>query len=89
MEGSDCSLPDMFRAGVQRFACQQAIVFDGRTLDFAAVDRISDRVAAALVQRGIQKGDRIGLYCINSDWFPLAYFGILEPARSSCRSTFC
>ena len=78
METAECALPDMFRAGVQRFARQQAIVFDGRALDFAAVDRISDRVAAALARRGIRKGDRIGLYCINSDWFPLAYFGILK-----------
>ena len=78
MEITEFALPDMFRAGVRRFARQQAIVFDGRALDFAAVDRISDRVAAALVQRGIRKGDRIGLYCINSDWFPLAYFGILK-----------
>ncbi|MBU4211440.1 MAG: long-chain fatty acid--CoA ligase [Verrucomicrobia bacterium] len=78
MKVTDCSLPDMFRAGGERFARQQAIVFDGRTLDFAAVDRISDRVAAALARRGIRKGDRIGLYCINSDWFPLAYFGILK-----------
>lgn len=78
MEVAECALPDMFRAGVRRFAHQQAIVFDGRALDFAAVDRISDRVAAALARRGIRKGDRIGLYCINSDWFPLAYFGILK-----------
>src|ERR1035437_7681395 len=78
MEVADCSLPDMFRAGVQRFARQRSIVFDGRALDFAAVDRISDRVAAALARRGIRKGDRIGIYCINSDWFPLAYFGILK-----------
>lgn len=78
MEDADCALPDMFRAGVRRFAGQQAVVFDGRALDFAAVDRISDRVAVSLVRRGIRKGDRIGLYCINSDWFPLAYFGILK-----------
>jgi long-chain acyl-CoA synthetase len=78
MEDAECALPDMFRAAVRRFARQQAVVFDGRTLDFAAVDRISDRVAAALARRGIRKGDRIGIYCINSDWFPLAYFGILK-----------
>lgn len=78
MESADCSLPELFRSGVCRFSSQQAIAFDSRSLDFAAVDRISDRVAAALHRRGIRKGDRIGLYCINSDWFPLAYFGILK-----------
>jgi len=78
METAACALPDLFRAGVPRFARHQAVVFDGRALDFAAFDRISDRIAAALARRGIRKGDRIGLYCINSDWFPLAYFGILK-----------
>ncbi|MBU0714489.1 MAG: long-chain fatty acid--CoA ligase [Verrucomicrobia bacterium] len=72
------SLPEMFRDCARRFTGKPAITFDGRTLDFAAVDRISDRVAVALARRGIRKGDRIGLYCINSDWFPLAYFGILK-----------
>ena len=53
-------------------------MYKRQALDFAALDRISDRVAAALARKGIRKGDRIGLYCINSDWFPLAYFGILK-----------
>lgn len=78
MEFAVCSLPEMFRSDARRFAGHPAIMFEGHTLDFAAVDRISDRVAVGLVQRGIRKGDRVGLYCINSDWFPLAYFGILK-----------
>jgi len=78
MKPDECALPDMFRAGVRQFARQPAVVFDGHTLDFAAVDLISDRVAAVLARKGIRKGDRIGLYCINSDFFPLAYFGILK-----------
>ncbi len=72
------SLPDMFRASVRRFARQPAIRFEGRELDYAAVDRITDQVGASLIERGIRTGDRLGLYCINSDWFPLAYFGILK-----------
>ncbi|MBI2440244.1 MAG: long-chain fatty acid--CoA ligase [Lentisphaerae bacterium] len=68
----------MLRESGRRFQALPAIVFAGRRLDFAAVDSISDQVAGALSQRGIRKGDRIGLYCINSDWFVLAYFGILK-----------
>ncbi|MBI2438699.1 MAG: long-chain fatty acid--CoA ligase [Lentisphaerae bacterium] len=68
----------MLRESGRRFPGLPAIVFDGRRLDFAAVDSISDRVAGALSRRGIRQGDRIGLYCINSDWFVLAYFGILK-----------
>lgn len=72
------SLPDIFRASAARYATHRAVVFGGRTLDFATFDRLSDRVAAGLVQQGISPGDRIGLYCINSDAFALAYFGIVK-----------
>ena len=56
----------------------RAIVFGGRTLTFAEFDSATDRLAAALAARGVTSGDRIGLYCMNSDAFALAYFGILK-----------
>ena len=31
-----------------------------------------------LAARGIAPGDRVGLYCVNSDAFAIAYFGILK-----------
>jgi long-chain acyl-CoA synthetase len=55
-----------------------AISFAGRTTTFAALDAASDRVAAWMAARGVAKGDRIGLYCPNSDAFAVAYFGILK-----------
>lgn len=78
MQNQERSLQERFRAGVRRFAQHKAIMFAGRTLDFAETDNLSDRVAAALAARGIRKGDRLGLYCINSDWFVLAYLGIIK-----------
>ena len=53
-------------------------MFGGRTLDYATFDSLSDRFAAALAAQGIRKGDRVGLYCVNSDAFAIAYFGILK-----------
>ena len=41
-------------------------------------DSLSDRFAAALAAQDIQKGDRVGLYCVNSDAFAIAYFGIIK-----------
>ena len=55
-----------------------AILLADRSVDFATFDRLSDRVAAFLATRGIAKGDRVGLYCINSDAFAIAYFGIVK-----------
>jgi long-chain acyl-CoA synthetase len=74
----DCSLPEMLRQTVQRFAQHTAIAFNGQTLDFAAFDRLSDQVAAGLYAQGLRKGDRIGVYCINSDVFALAYIGVVK-----------
>ena len=44
----DLSIPDLLRRTAVRFARLPAILFGDRTLDFAAVDRLSDAVAAAL-----------------------------------------
>ena len=72
------SLPELLRQTTKRFSKHRAIVFGGRTLDYAAFDSLSDRFAAGLAGRGVRKGDRVGLYCVNSDAFAIAYFGILK-----------
>ncbi|MDO9541749.1 MAG: long-chain fatty acid--CoA ligase [Kiritimatiellia bacterium] len=72
------SLPDVFRATAQSCGSGQAIVFADRKLDYAAVNLLSDRVAGTLAEQGIKKGDRVGLYCPNSDAFVLAYLGIIK-----------
>ncbi|HMP77473.1 MAG TPA: long-chain fatty acid--CoA ligase [Kiritimatiellia bacterium] len=72
------SLVDLARASARTYGDLPAIVFNGRTTTHAAFDQISDRVAAGLAERGIGPGDRVGLYCVNSDAFAFAYFGILK-----------
>lgn len=74
----NCSIPEMLQQSISQHATHRAIVFGERTLDFATFGELSDRVAAGLYTRGIGKGDRVGLYCINSDAFALAYFGIVK-----------
>jgi long-chain acyl-CoA synthetase len=39
---------------------------------------LSDRIAAGLANEGVRLGERVGLYCINSDAFAIAYFGVLK-----------
>lgn len=72
------SLPELFHRNLAQFADQPAIFFAGQTQTFAQFDAASRSVAGALAARGIAKGDRVGLYCPNSDAFASAYFGILN-----------
>ncbi|HOW98798.1 MAG TPA: long-chain fatty acid--CoA ligase [Kiritimatiellia bacterium] len=72
------SLVEAFRAVARASPEAVAVSFGGRVTTYAALDAASDRAAAALAARGVRPGDRIGLYCINSDAFAVAYFGIVK-----------
>lgn len=55
----------------------QVLVWDSASpASFSDIDRDSDRVAAALARGGIEPGDRVALYCINSAAFVQVYLGI-------------
>jgi long-chain acyl-CoA synthetase len=77
------SLPQRFREAASRFAERPAIRFHGRTTPYRLLDRASDLCAAGLAAKGIGKGDRVGLYCPNSDAFAVAYFGILKAGATA------
>jgi long-chain acyl-CoA synthetase len=61
-----------------RFGAKPALVTDARTLSYAELDALSDRVAAGLAARGIAPGDRVSLYAQNRWEWIVAYHGILK-----------
>jgi long-chain acyl-CoA synthetase len=52
-----------------------AIIFKGRRVSYGEVDRLSDQFAAALVDLGVVKGDRVALMLPNCPQFIIAEFG--------------
>lgn len=74
----DATLHGLMSKTAERLPQHRAILFGGRTVTFGDFNDLTDRVAAALIHQGIATGDRIGLYCMNSDAFAIAYFGILK-----------
>lgn len=76
--GSRDTLPDCFRAVARARGDQPVLLGAGPTWTFAALDRASDGIAAGLAGRGVEPGDRIGLYCPNTPEFVVAYLGILK-----------
>jgi long-chain acyl-CoA synthetase len=72
------SLIESLRQSTKKYAGHRAIVFSGRITTHGEFGELTDRIAAGLASSGIKKGDRIGLYAVNSDYFAMAYFGILK-----------
>jgi len=72
------SIPEMMRQTARDYATHDAIMFTDHGVTFDEVDARSDRVAAYLASVGIQKGDRVAVYCINCAEFAIAYAGIIK-----------
>jgi long-chain acyl-CoA synthetase len=72
------SIPDVLKQTVQTYGDETAIQFMGRDTSFSEFGHASDQIAAGLSAQGIRTGDRVALYCVNSDTFAIAYFGIIK-----------
>lgn len=71
-------LISMLEETAKRYGEKAAFVFGKRRLSFAELDETSNKLANALIGRGIRQGDRIGMLVHNSPDFMVIYFGILK-----------
>lgn len=72
------SLPQAFYDAVTRTPDRPAVVFYGRAITYRALRDAADRLATALADLGVKKGDRVALYLLNSPQFIIAYFAVLR-----------
>lgn len=64
-----------FKASAARNPESPAFYYFDHGLSFAEIDRLSDRLAAALRDFGVEKGDRVVVDLQNVPQFPLAVYG--------------
>ncbi len=64
--------------GARRVPGNVALVFQGKELTYAEVNKAADAVAAGLVANGFKKGDRAVIYMPNLPQFAIIYYGILK-----------
>jgi long-chain acyl-CoA synthetase len=69
------TLLDFFAETVRERPSHPVLYFKGQPLAADALDRLSDAFAAALVDDGVKKGDRIGLLLPNCPQFLIAELG--------------
>ena len=56
----------------------EAIVWENVRMTYGELDKLSNRVAGALVEMGIGHGDKVALNCTNLPYFPVVYYGIMK-----------
>ena len=71
-------LPEIFAASAAATPERTAIVFEGRSVSYAELDRRANRVAHALRARGIGRGAFVGLWMARSLDLHVALLGILK-----------
>jgi len=62
----------------QKYPDRACTIFKGAVVTYQEMNAITDSLAAALVDLGIKKGDRVGIFMPNTPQFVMVYFGILK-----------
>jgi long-chain acyl-CoA synthetase len=57
---------------------KEAVIWENVRLTFGEIDKLSNRVANALTDMGIGRGEKVALSCPNLPFFPIAYYGIMK-----------
>ena len=78
MSTTPVSIAEAFRQAVETFADAPLLLTPGGALSFTDVDRQSNGIARGLLEAGVEKGERIALYCPNVPEFVAAYLGIIK-----------
>ncbi|PWN02960.1 long-chain-fatty-acid--CoA ligase [Nocardioides silvaticus] len=72
------NLASLLEDSVRAYPDRDAVVLGPTRLTYAQVDAAANQVANLLVQRGIERGDKVALMCPNLPYFPIVYYGILK-----------
>jgi fatty-acyl-CoA synthase len=75
MEQLRSTLGDVVARAARRAPTAHALTFEGRSYTFRELDRASSRVARALREAGLVKGDRVAAFGKNSDAYVLLWLG--------------
>ncbi|HEY8555572.1 MAG TPA: AMP-binding protein [Burkholderiales bacterium] len=72
------SLPQLFDEATSKYGNKPALIFYGKRVSFSMLRDHTDRLAAALADLGLKKGDKVALYLLNSPQFVISYFAALK-----------
>ena len=62
----------------QKYPNNPCTLFKGAEISYREMNDLSNRLAAGLIDLGVKKGDRVGIFMPNTPQFVMAYFAILK-----------
>lgn len=62
----------------KKYPDKPCTIFKGAEISYKEMSKITDQLAAALVDLGVKKGDRVGILIPNTPQFVMAYFAVLK-----------
>src|SRR5688572_21343701 len=68
----------LLEEAARKYPDRACTIFKGAVISYKEMNALSDHMAAALVELGVKKGDRVGIFMPNTPQFVIAYFGILK-----------
>ncbi len=71
-------LTEYLRERARRTPGKAALIWYGREVSYAELDRLSDAFAAWLSAHGVRMGDRVAVFLPNCPQFHIAFFGVLK-----------
>src|SRR5208283_783673 len=80
----EMTIGDMLRRNANKFPEKMAVVFEDRSMTFRALNDRVNRLAHALVDRGLEKGDRVGVLVHNCHQFIELYFAAAKAGGIFC-----
>jgi acyl-CoA synthetase (AMP-forming)/AMP-acid ligase II len=72
------ALPDLVRRNARERPKHAALVQDGRSLDYASLDSLADRIAASLQRDGVQPKEAVAICAPTSIEYGATFVGILR-----------
>ncbi len=78
LEYPEVPLHHFLESSARRFPTRTATIFFDARLSYSELDALANRIAHALIDMGVQKGDRVALLLPNSPQFVACFYGALK-----------
>ena len=72
------TLPEAFDEAAEKWKDKTAIIFYGRKIKYGELKDQIDRLASALHDLGVRRGDKVALLLVNSPQFIVAFYGAIK-----------